>query len=88
MIYDFSQNKHLDTFFFFDQAHVIVFVGKILEHFLAVNNVFVDLGGSIHKQHERQQQHSTSQHSTAVQHSSHRHHPNAQPNYSRLLGVG
>ena len=53
---------------FFDQVHVLLFVRNILGALSGnKNNVFEDLGGSIHKQHERQQQHNTAQqYSTAL----------------------
>ena len=44
---------------------------------------FEELGGSIHKQRERREQHTT-----AVQHSSLRHYSNAPSKYRRLPGVG
>ena len=66
MIYGFSQNKHLLRHVCY-QVRIFLFVRKILEHFLAIKQRFGDLGGSIHKQHEHQQQHSTAQNSSTAQ---------------------
>ena len=83
MIYSFSKKS---TWALCYQFHILLFVRKILEHFLAIRQRFWWPRWK-HTQATRtaaQAQHSTA----AVQHSSHRHHPNAQPNNRTLLGVG
>ena len=60
-----QRDKHLGTFLT-KYIFCYLFV-RFWSTFWQENNVFGDLGGSIHKQHERQQQHSTAQHSSTAQ---------------------
>ena len=75
----------ISTLLTFWTKNNFVFVGKILEHFLVIKQRFWWPRWR-HTQATRTA--AGAQHNTAVQHSSHRHHPKAQPNYSRLLDVG